>query len=119
MRDKNYRKGADFERKIKNKLESAGYFVIRSAGSKGPADLVAWDSNSRDESPYFFQCKTGEEGITKAEVEKLAPLSQFGSTYFAYSDHGQIRVKYLSYSGDLEKDDYSFTEWFLDKDADL
>ena len=33
-----YRKGAEFERKVRKKFEERGYSVIRSAGSKG-ADL--------------------------------------------------------------------------------
>ncbi|MBI3764145.1 MAG: hypothetical protein HY260_20075 [Chloroflexi bacterium] len=37
----NYRKGARLEQKARKLLESLGYTVIRSAGSKGPADLIA------------------------------------------------------------------------------
>ena len=36
-----YRRGADFERKIKKLLEAEGWFVVRSAGSKGLVDLIA------------------------------------------------------------------------------
>ena len=34
-------KGEDFEARVKADLESKGWFVVRSAGSRGPADLVA------------------------------------------------------------------------------
>lgn len=34
-------KGTDFELRVKADLESKGWFVVRSAGSHGPADLVA------------------------------------------------------------------------------
>lgn len=37
----NYRRGADFERKVAQALEACGAFVVRSAGSHGPVDLVA------------------------------------------------------------------------------
>lgn len=37
----NYSNGAAHERRTKLKLEADGYYVIKSAGSKGAADLVA------------------------------------------------------------------------------
>jgi len=36
-----YRKGARYERRAKAELEEDGWVVVRSAGSKGGADLVA------------------------------------------------------------------------------
>ena len=39
----NYSKGANLERKAKAALESAGYSCVRSAGSHGGADVVAWN----------------------------------------------------------------------------
>ena len=38
-----YEKGIRFERRCKKKLELEGYTVIRSAGSHGPFDLVAFN----------------------------------------------------------------------------
>lgn len=35
-----YRRGAYFERRVKLDMESRGWWVIRAAGSHGPADLV-------------------------------------------------------------------------------
>ena len=40
-----YRRGARVERLLRKKLESEGYYVVRSAGSKGAVDLVAWNWN--------------------------------------------------------------------------
>ena len=37
----NYKRGADFERKVAKDLEKYGYVTIRSAGSHSPADIVA------------------------------------------------------------------------------
>ncbi len=37
----NYSNGAELERAAKKSLEADGYYVIRSAGSKGLADLIA------------------------------------------------------------------------------
>jgi Holliday junction resolvase len=41
----NYRKGYNFERECKELLEKEGYFVVRSAGSHSPFDLVAFNEN--------------------------------------------------------------------------
>ena len=38
----NYARGANFERDVKRDLEGKGYLVIRSAGSHGAVDLVAF-----------------------------------------------------------------------------
>ena len=40
-----YRRGARVERLLRKKLESEGYYVVRSAGSRGAVDLVAWNYN--------------------------------------------------------------------------
>lgn len=36
-----YQKGIKYEYKARKELEERGYFVVRAAQSKGPADLVA------------------------------------------------------------------------------
>lgn len=36
-----YRRGTDFERKVKAMLTEDGYLVVKAGGSKGVADLVA------------------------------------------------------------------------------
>jgi len=48
------RRGIAFERDTRRALEHAGYFVVRAAGSHGPADLVAL---RRDHVPYLVSCK--------------------------------------------------------------
>jgi Holliday junction resolvase len=48
-----YKKGLNFELEVKRLLEDNNYFVVHSAGSRGPVDLVAfWNS-----LVYFIQCK--------------------------------------------------------------
>ncbi len=37
-----YAKGAAFEQALARRLRSIGAWVIRAAGSRGPADLLAW-----------------------------------------------------------------------------
>lgn len=48
-----YRRGADFERKLKKEYEAEGALVVRSAGSKGPIDLVVVGAGFI----WFIQCK--------------------------------------------------------------
>ena len=38
----NYIQGRAFENRYRRRLEAAGWTVMRSAGSKGPFDLVYW-----------------------------------------------------------------------------
>lgn len=52
----NRRRGVDLERQVRDDLEGRGWLVIRPAGSKGAADLVA---HRFDRDPLFVQVKTG------------------------------------------------------------
>jgi|SRR5581483_2382748 len=49
-----YRLGRDFERSIRGKLERRGWYVMRSAMSKGVVDLLAVHADHR---PLMIQCK--------------------------------------------------------------
>jgi Holliday junction resolvase len=66
---KRYRKGADKERRLKKKLEKEGYWVVRAAGSKGVADLVA----IKDGRPYLIQVK--HERIARKEAQQLKAIA--------------------------------------------
>lgn len=50
----NYANGRAFEYRVMELLRDAGYTVVRSAGSKGAADLVA----IKPGQVLFVQCKT-------------------------------------------------------------
>lgn len=63
-----YEKGRTFEYKIKTYLTRRGYFVIRAAGSHGPADLVAVRKGQR---PMLVQCKKGTATVGKEEHNEL------------------------------------------------
>jgi len=41
-----YRKGARYEYYVKQLLEEKGYLVVRTAGSHGPFDLIAFDKRN-------------------------------------------------------------------------
>jgi holliday junction resolvase Hjr len=53
-----YERGRSFEWKVAKDLTDNGYLVIRAAGSKGAADLVAFKPGE----VLFIQCKTGGAG---------------------------------------------------------
>jgi len=50
----NYENGANFERRIKKMYESIGWVCIRSAGSRGPIDLICF----KGDLEIIFQMKT-------------------------------------------------------------
>lgn len=67
MAHPNYAKGARFERTVKADLETMGCFVVRAAGSHGPADLVVLVAGRE---PRLMACKV--DGILRpAERESL------------------------------------------------
>jgi len=57
------RKGTYFENQVKKIFESKGYYVVRSAASRGVFDLIA----IKDGKPIGIQCKVGR--IPKRELE--------------------------------------------------
>lgn len=65
-----YQLGYSFERRVLSILEGMGYFVTRSSGSKGLADLVA----VRKGSVLFVQCKRSGK-IPSSEWNALYELA--------------------------------------------
>jgi Holliday junction resolvase len=77
MSNKNYVKGANFERKIKKFYEGLGYLVFRTAGSHSPADLIAFPplGNMKEWQPMLIQCKaTDKVGLNEMEELKIIAL---------------------------------------------
>jgi len=63
----NYAKGRTFEYARMKVWEEKGYQVIRSAGSHGPFDLVAFRANE----VHFIQCKVVQ---TEATAQRMMGL---------------------------------------------
>jgi len=61
-----YAKGAAYEQELARRLRALGAWVVRAAGSKGPADLVAWYGGRR----ALIQAKVGG-GLGAREAERL------------------------------------------------
>ena len=75
-----YRRGADFERRVKARLEEQGWTVFRTAGSHSPADLIAFkpiDTGDRYEVDVrFIQCKSGVAKMSKRERQEFREFAE-------------------------------------------
>jgi Holliday junction resolvase len=65
-------KGRRAEHRARALLEAAGYAVCRAAGSKGPADLVAWNTTAF----RFISVKSGSRYASAVEREALQLLAR-------------------------------------------
>jgi Holliday junction resolvase len=63
-------KGRRAEHRARTLLEAAGFAVCRAAGSKGPADLVAWNGTAI----RFISVKSGKRYASAAERIGLTAL---------------------------------------------
>lgn len=57
------KKGSDFERRVRKHLESHGWIVFRSAGSRTCADLVGLKRLARGSRILLVQCKASGEPV--------------------------------------------------------
>ena len=99
-----YLKGYNFERTLKKKLESDGWTVIRSGGSKKP-DLVA----AKDGKIIIIECKATASNLVyldKEEVNHLQNVADaFGGecVYYVKKDNEGMRMVPLSELADSGK----------------
>ena len=80
--NRRYIKGRNFEYRVKEHYEKEGYFVVRSAGSKGIADLVAIYKNNppKQHLPLIIQCKNmSYKRVPKKEIKRFL---DFASKYW-------------------------------------
>lgn len=66
-RRSSYSKGLSAERKVKAKLESKGWIVRQSKGSRGPYDLCAMKGGRK----FLVQVKSGSASPSRREIRKL------------------------------------------------
>lgn len=72
MTQTNYHRGRAAEYYVKHLLEGMGYrFIIRSAGSHTPIDLLAAGDISFQQGVIAVQVKGGTARITETELRKL------------------------------------------------
>ena len=85
------RKGANAEYKARRLLERLGYYVIRAAGSHGPADLVAISQTELK----VIQVKCGQARCSPLEREQLQllPLPSIASReVWTFKDYARAPV---------------------------
>lgn len=71
----NYESGRNFEYRVRGALKKMGFEVIRSAGSKTPADLIAgWQG-----VVLLVQCTTSSESKNQQDRDRLVRMArEFG-----------------------------------------
>ena len=62
-----YLKGISAERKVKSKLESKGWLVRQSRGSRGPYDLYAMKGGRK----LLVQVKSGSSSFSRSQKSRL------------------------------------------------
>lgn len=72
MAHKGYQKGVTFEHQVKKHFENDGWFVVRSAGSHSPADLVCI---KRGDLPTVVQCRL-RGNLSADEERELSGLKE-------------------------------------------
>lgn len=84
-----YKKGRNFEYRVKAKFQKAGYYCIRSAGSKGAADLIAYGNGK----VLFIQCKLGKYASTTEWNELYKLCKELGVIpIWAYSENRKTYI---------------------------
>jgi hypothetical protein len=79
VRNNNYEKGTRAEYLLRDHFLSLGCYVMRSAGSRGIADLLSI-SPQPNGSVHFIQVKSGELPLTDLQ-DSLLHLEQLVTTY--------------------------------------
>ncbi|MHC1577720.1 MAG: restriction endonuclease [Candidatus Methanospirareceae archaeon] len=70
-----YARGAAFERRVRRLLEEDGWFVVRSAGSRGAVDLIALRERGNVQRVRLISCKLNGY-VPPAERERLRKLKE-------------------------------------------
>jgi len=93
LANRNYVKGYQFERRVRSYFENKGFFVIRSAGSKGIFDIIAINKKH----VVGVQCKV-DGRITKAQANSIAQIGkEFGILpILAYRDGKKLLFRDLT-----------------------
>jgi len=89
-----YQKGVRVENLLANELRARGWTVLRGAGSKGPADLVAW----KEPRVRFIQVKRcrSVSGLRRAVCDAIDKFEQ-GDAWFDSAVAFEITLRYQRY----------------------
>lgn len=79
MPNKNYQKGARFERKIVNDEREKGKIAYRSAGSHSKIDVTIIDIEKKEIK--LLQCKKYKKKISGKERQEILDLKKYDGDY--------------------------------------
>jgi Holliday junction resolvase len=85
-----YQRGRSFEYRVRNDLRDRSWFVVRSAQSRTPADLVAFKGSRK---PLFIQCKNNGV-ISIEEWNELYDLATSVGAVPVIAEKGAPGIKY-------------------------
>ena len=90
MVNKSYSKGYNFERRVKQFLESEGYFVMRNPKSRFPDGLAV-----KKDDIFLYECKVNKY-LSKEEKKKANELKKItGLKFVVFYRDGYKLKKYL------------------------
>jgi len=88
-----YERGADFERKVKDDLMVRSWFAVRSAGSHGKVDILAY----HETYALFIQCKKDGAFSPKEKKELLRLAKKHSAVPLLADKHcGAIRYRIVN-----------------------
>jgi len=94
-----YRRGVYFERRVRLDMEGRGWWVIRAAGSHGPADLVALKVG---EPPLLIQVKADALPHKKEGIALAALAASVGAEGLLAKREGRKLVYRTADSGEAK-----------------
>ncbi len=80
-----YRKGSAFENAVEVALASAGWLVVRSAGSHDPVDLIAWVRGGADGARRIVAVQCRVDGVIGPNERTAAAAFCYGLTAEIYA----------------------------------
>ncbi len=89
-----YRRGANFERRVKQYLVDRNWTVLRSAGSHTPIDLIAF----RQGEVQLIQCKLSGNISSQAKTQLLEIAKENGFRAFIASRNGK-EIEFMELEG--------------------
>ena len=102
--NKSYKRGYAFENSLKKKLEAKGFYVIRSAGSKGVFDLIA----IRNGKVYGIQCKIGDYIHERELIQITDTAKRFGIyPVVAFKDGRKIKLFIVKENKSVSIDEFA------------
>ncbi len=96
------RRGVSFERDVKRWLEGLGYFAVRSAGSRGPADVVGLRA---PDVKLLVQAKVDGKLPRAERLELLADADKAGALPILVDRpaRGEKRARLVGQDGSLHE----------------